>query len=96
MPEKDQPQPTEQQDEAPLDSPTGWVAAHIRRYDRSGGKEGPGGLGPATWWTLRTTLSAKSSRISYDPSVPSGPIARSRYAVRLPEPAPATTTRAPG
>ncbi|WP_052847629.1 nitroreductase family deazaflavin-dependent oxidoreductase [Streptomyces avicenniae] len=46
------------QDETPTDSPTGWVAAHIRRYERSGGKEGH------TWHGLDTLLLTTRGRKS--------------------------------
>ncbi|CAM5365623.1 Nitroreductase family deazaflavin-dependent oxidoreductase OS=Streptomyces tendae OX=1932 GN=F3L20_16665 PE=3 SV=1 [Streptomyces tendae] len=45
-------------EQAPVDSPEGWVAAHIRRYDRSGGKEGQ------KWYGLDTLLLTTRGRTS--------------------------------
>ncbi|MEU3793616.1 nitroreductase family deazaflavin-dependent oxidoreductase [Streptomyces fructofermentans] len=69
MPEDHQQEQDEQQagqqdaprDEVPSDSPTGWVAAHIRRYDRSGGKEGQKWYGLDT--LLLTTRGRKSGKL---------------------------------
>ncbi|WP_055637363.1 nitroreductase family deazaflavin-dependent oxidoreductase [Streptomyces griseoruber] len=59
MPEQpEQPGQSEQQGETPIDSPTGWVAAHIRRYDGSGGKEGQ------KWYGLDTLLLTTRGRKS--------------------------------
>ncbi|MFF4159692.1 nitroreductase family deazaflavin-dependent oxidoreductase [Streptomyces sp. NPDC001678] len=44
-----------------VDSPTGWVAAHIRRYDESGGREGHKWYGLDT--LLLTTRGRKSGRL---------------------------------
>ncbi|MFI1046150.1 nitroreductase family deazaflavin-dependent oxidoreductase [Streptomyces griseoruber] len=59
MPEQpEQSGQSEQQGETPIDSPTGWVAAHIRRYDGSGGKEGQ------KWYGLDTLLLTTRGRKS--------------------------------
>ncbi|MFI7300097.1 nitroreductase family deazaflavin-dependent oxidoreductase [Streptomyces sp. NPDC050121] len=57
----EQPEQLEQQDETPIDNPTGWVAAHIRRYDRSGGKDGQKWYGLDT--LLLTTRGRKSGKL---------------------------------
>ncbi len=46
--------------------------------------------------TLRRAISANSARRSKDETWPVGPTARSSEQLRAPEPAPASTTRAPG
>ncbi len=60
----------------------------------------PGGCSPSglakNWVTLRRATSANSSRRSYDDTCPVGPTARRSEQVSAPDPAPASTTRAPG
>ena len=51
---------------------------------------------PKNWPTLRRAMSANSSRRSKDETWPVGPTARSSEQLSAPEPAPASTTRAPG
>ncbi|MGA5035533.1 nitroreductase family deazaflavin-dependent oxidoreductase [Streptomyces capoamus] len=58
LPEQQLPERAERQDETPIDNPTGWVAAHIRRYHRSGGKEGQ------KWYGLDTLLLTTRGRKS--------------------------------
>ena len=55
-----------------------------------------GGAPPKNCSTLRRAISAKSGLRSNETRVPCSPTARSSQQLRAPEPAPASSTRAPG
>src|SRR5215469_10445967 len=54
------------------------------------------GVSPKYFSTFAAAIAAKSGRRSNDTSRPDGPVARSSQQDSAPEPAPASSTRAPG